>query len=315
MIEKFLDAIKNADSNGVLIKPEDNTILTGFSGEKLFGTLQRLARLFEQEADTCYLEVGVFQGLTLLSTAIASPEFPCYGIDNFAYLDPKQENFNIIKQRIEKLAVNNVSIIDLDYEDALESLSKFIGNKKIGVYFIDGPHDYRSQLMCLQLALPYLHEQAVIIVDDSNYQHVRQANRDFLITHPEYKLLFESYTQCHPQNMTADQQQEARTSWWDGVNILVRDIENKLQPMYPPTERSRQLYENDHIIHAAKLAEFSVESVILLQSLYDGNMLRFANQIVKLQKPMQEHKVKYPNRKEYMNTSSEDLPISNFNKL
>jgi predicted O-methyltransferase YrrM len=314
VIDKVINAINESNNYGVSVKPSADDILTGFSGEKLFGTLQRLVQLFDQEPNTCYLEVGVFQGLTLLSTAISAKQFPCYGIDNFAYLDPNQENFNIIKQRVEKLDVKNVNIIDLDYEDALENLHEFIGSKKIGVYFIDGPHDYRSQLMCLQLALPYLHDNAVIIVDDSNYRHVRQANRDFLVTHPDFKLVFEAYTPCHPQNMTHEQQHEARQSWWDGVNIIVKDPGNKLKPMYPPTERSRQLFENDHIIHASNLAEFSIESLTLLQCLYNKDVPRFINQILKLQNPLRSHREKNSTRKAYMNTYSENLTVNNINK-
>ena len=95
------------------------------------------------------------------------------------FFDPEKKNLSIVEERLTKLQLDNAFIINNDYEDALENLRHTIGDKKIGVYFIDGPHDYRSQLMCLELALPYLHEQAVIIVDDSNYRNVRQANRDF----------------------------------------------------------------------------------------------------------------------------------------
>ena len=92
-------------------------------------------------------------------------------------------------------------LIERDYEDALEALGNHIGDTKIGLYFVDGPHDYRSQLMCLLLATPFLSESAVIVVDDCNYPWVRLANRDFLISNPSFKLIFEAYTECHPGNM------------------------------------------------------------------------------------------------------------------
>ncbi|MBK7410887.1 MAG: class I SAM-dependent methyltransferase [Saprospirales bacterium] len=88
----------------------ENDILTGFSGKKLVGTLQRLARQFVTP-EQCYLEIGVFQYAT---------------------------------------------VINQDYEDALENLKTHIGEKKVGLFFIDGPHDYRSQLMCLLLIQPFL---------------------------------------------------------------------------------------------------------------------------------------------------------------
>lgn len=266
MIEQIIGAIQDSEKQGILSRVP-NDILTGYSGEKLIGVMQRLVQMCTEES-TCYLEIGVFQGLTLLSNAFACPEISCFGVDNFA-LDPDRQNFDIVKERIKKLNLNNAHVINQDYEFALENLDSFIVDKKIGVYFIDGPHDYRSQLMCLQLALPYLSENAVILVDDCNYVHVRQANRDFLITHPEYKLIFETYTPCHPGNMSASQKAEARKGWWNGVNILVRDINNDLPQMFPPTQSSRKLYENEHLIHGSYLGELAPQLIAFAHIIYD----------------------------------------------
>ena len=229
-------------------------ILTGFSGKKMLKALQYFCQLFKGQPDVCYVEVGVFQGLTLLSTAGANPEMPCYGIDNFLQLDPEKKNLNTVQERQKTLSIANAHIINQDYEDALLNLGKHIGNKKIAVYFIDGPHDYRSQLVCLLLAKPYLAENAIIVIDDSNYRHVRLANADFLVSHPNFKLVYESYTSKHPQNMTAAQQTEALEGWWDGINIMVRDEQQLLPQMLPTTHRNRELYVNDHIIHSARLS-------------------------------------------------------------
>ncbi len=272
MLDKIIDSIQESKAKGLLIKDEKD-ILSGFSGKKLVGMLQRLSTLFINDRDACYLEVGVFQGLTLLSVAMSCHHLSCYGIDNFAYLDPEGKNFGLVKDRISQLNLNNVNVINKDYEDALENLSSEIGNKKVAIYFIDGPHDYRSQLMCLELVLPYLHENAVIIIDDCNYRHVRQANRDFLVTHSEYKLIFEAYTPCHPKNMTQIQEIKAREGWWNGVNVLVRDSNNHLPSIYPPTERSRQLYENEHIIHSARLAELAPHSLQLIDAITQFNIV------------------------------------------
>lgn len=273
MLDKIISVIQEAELQGLLIKDKDN-VLSGFSGKKLVGMLQRLSSLFVDDPEACYLEVGVFQGLTLLSVAMSSKSISCYGIDNFAYFDPEEKNFKLVKERMIRLGLLNANVINKDYEDALENLSTEIGKKKIAVYFIDGPHDYRSQLMCLELALPYLHENAVIVIDDCNYSHVRQANRDFLVTHQEYKLLFEAYTACHPQNMPKDQENEVREGWWNGVNVLVRDLNNRLSSIYPPTERSRQLYENEHIIHSARLSEFAPQALSFIDSIYDINIFK-----------------------------------------
>ncbi|WP_164929375.1 class I SAM-dependent methyltransferase [Gloeobacter violaceus] len=311
MIEQIALAIRDAQSEGPLLQAGKD-VLTGFSGDKLVGALQRLALLFERDSAGCYLEVGVFQGLTLLSVASACRSLQCYGIDNFAFFDPEGQNLRIVRERAAKLAVGNATVINKDYEDALESLAQTTGGRKVGVYFVDGPHDYRSQLMCLELVLPHLHRDAVIVVDDSNYRHVRQANRDFLMTHPEFKLVFDAYTACHPANATPAQRRAAQEGWWNGVNILVRDPEGLLPPAYPPTERSRQLYENEHIVHAGAVAELAPQATELLQLLL-RNPLRFVASSLRLYQRLHANRTALASRYPQMNTYSADLPASRFN--
>jgi hypothetical protein len=84
MLDSYKEAIQAANENGLLIG-DDQNILSGFSGEKLVGAIQRLIRTQNESESSCYLEVGVFQGLTLLSASLANPEVACYGVDNFSF--------------------------------------------------------------------------------------------------------------------------------------------------------------------------------------------------------------------------------------
>lgn len=311
MLEKIVEAIKIADVDGLAVEADTN-ILDGLSGSKVIGALQRLTALHAEDPSSCYLEVGVFQGFTLLSVANASPMLTCYGIDNFSQFDPKGENQDIVNQRSEKLGISNKVLINQDYEDALEDLSIYIADHQVAVYFVDGPHDYRSQLMCLQLALPYLHDAAVIIVDDSNYEHVRQANRDFLVTHPEYKLIFEAYTHCHPKNMSDDDEKQAREGWWNGVNIIVRDKEDLLERRYPPTRRSRLRYVNEHIVHASKLAELAPQALAIANAIFDEKMDNLVKSMSSFLQVSREKTQNFQERFTSMNTYSSDLASSHY---
>jgi cephalosporin hydroxylase len=237
----------------------DLDFLTGFSGGKLLGALQRIATgLKPNEA---YCEIGVYQGLSLVSVAASNPSVECIGIDNFAFFDPQGTNKAIIEERIKLAGCRNVRLVEADYEDSVEGLQSILGERQIGLLFVDGPHDYRSQLMCLLLFKPFFSEQAVVVVDDCNYAHVRQANRDFLVTNPEYKLVFEQYTAKHPNNMTPLELSEARRGWWNGVNILARDLSNNLPQQLPITDRSRQLYENEHLLHSMRYADVAPDAL------------------------------------------------------
>jgi hypothetical protein len=305
-MNKFFKIIEKSINESIDKKllQKDDKVLSGFSGNSLVGTLQRLSKEILDE-NTCYLEIGVFQGLTLLSSSMSNKSSSFYGIDNFAFFDKDNKNEKLIKQRKSKLNIENAHLINMDYEDALENLSKYIGDKKIGVYFVDGPHDYRSQLMCLLLAKPFLADNCVILVDDSNYSHVRQANRDFLISNPEFKMVFQSYTKAHPDNLSGKDKEAAVDGWWDGINILVRDKNNELDNFYPPTNRKRTLFENEHSIHASKYPDLAINMVSFF---YKSGLVNF----LKLFKtPSETFKGKFFTG----NTNSHSLIYEKFNKF
>ena len=240
-------------------KPSVSTIaLSGYSGKKLIHALQSLTGLASRSGDDiAYLEIGVFQGLTLTSVASSNPQIQCFGVDNFSQFDPDDKNFSMVRSRLKEHTTGNGSIINEDFEDALLSLKEHIGDKKIGVYFIDGPHDYRSQYLCLEYMKPYLSDDAVIIIDDSNYSHVRRANSDWLRANPDYTLIFEEYTECHPQNMNTQKENDAREGWWDGVNIIYRDPSRELNRCYPTIDDGMDMFYQDHSVHQAKYAAYA----------------------------------------------------------
>jgi len=307
---KLLDAIEEAKSSGLLNQARE---LSGYSGDVLVGTLQRFAKLQAALDEGAYLEVGVYQGLTLISVASVTRDRDVFGIDNFAQFDPGGINEDLVKNRVRVNELENVHLINADYEDALENLGKYLGDNRVGVYFVDGPHDYRSQLVCLNLIKPYLSENPVIIVDDCNYRHVRLANRDFLLANPEFKLLYEAYTPCHPGNMSKAAEQLARKGWWNGVNIIVRDRENVLNAMLPITFRGRQLYENEHIVHSMRYGAIAPEAVSFFQAIFSFRFIGAAKQLAKIGKALWGKNKVDKGQYEHMNTYSDKLPVDNPN--
>lgn len=307
--KKLYEAIQEAEEHGPL---SEEPAGSGFSGKKLIGALQRLCRVVLRDR-ICYLEVGVFQGLTLLSAARAASGHAVYGIDNFSKHDPQGTNRSIVESRIRATGLENVHLIDKDFEDALENLDSLIESRKIGVYFVDGPHDYRSQLMCLELARPFLADPAVVVIDDSNYQHVRQANRDFLVTHSEFKLLFEAYTECHPRNMSGEQREKAKTGWWNGVNILLKDPDSLLAPMVPPTQRNRAFFFNDHGVHSDRHAACSAEGLRFCSSLLSWRFIQAGKELCKFYIHSRNTPPEQKGRFLKLNTFNQALPASRYN--
>lgn len=266
---QVIACLAEADRDG-LLSDKGQDVLGGLSGRATVGALQRLVGLFKDDPAACYLEIGVFQGLSLLSVAIENPGMPCFGIDNFSILDPKGENLGIVGERTRRLGVANATLVNDDFENALERLGEHIGSRRLAVYFIDGAHDYRSQLVGLLLGMRWLHEQAVIIVDDANYPDVRQSTRDFLLAHPEFKMVFEAYSPAHPANLDKETLARFEAGWLNGVNVLVRDPENRLPVMLPPVPQSRELYVNDWLVHRHRLAELAPQALEMAETMLDG---------------------------------------------
>jgi len=269
-LELVLNAVRETDSAGLLHDRRDAG-LSGISGLKTVGALQRLVRLFAGDETACYLEIGVFQGLTLVSSALEAPALPCFGVDNFRILDPNGENLGIVQNRINSFRAENATLLNMDFEDALENLDVHTGGRKVGVYFVDGPHDYRSQMVCLLGAKRHLAERAVIVIDDANYGDVRMATRDFLLSHGEFKMVFEGYSPAHPANLDADARAKWEAGWLNGVNILVRDPDGLLPPMLPPVDGDRSVFFNEWLVHRLRLARLAPEAVALADAVATGD--------------------------------------------
>ena len=204
------------------VETETELLEDGYSGGKISFLLATIAGEILQEGAS-YVEIGVFRGASLLSVAKNSG-VNCIGIDNFSLFDPEGMNEKIVRDRIAEANLENVEIINSDFEQALTNWSARAGNAAIGLLFVDGPHDYRSQLMALLLAEPYVVDSGVIVIDDANYQHVRQATWDFLSTSPGWSLLAEITTECHPAVQdNPDRQLAQRQGWSNGIHVIVRD--------------------------------------------------------------------------------------------
>ena len=204
----------------------------GFSGAALMELLVELTALLCDERNA-YTEVGVYRGLTL-STVASRTGAPSVGIDDFSLFNADASNRTTVEQRLTEAGCTNVTLADMDFEVALGSWQGLgHGADAIGVLFIDGPHDYRSQLVGLLLGRPVMRDGGVIVVDDANYAHVRQASYDFVTAFPDWALVAEITTVGHPDVVTPKQHAAARAGWWNGVHVLQHDPANVLPRLGP----------------------------------------------------------------------------------
>lgn len=280
--------------------------LSGYSGAKLIGLLQRLARLIEHDPALAYAEIGVFQGLTLLSVGGAAPGLTCVGIDNFSQFDPAFTNKALVQERRELLGLDNVQLVDCDFEEAFERNEHFNG-KKIGLLFVDGPHDYRSQMLSVLLALRQLAEQSIIVVDDCNYEHVRLATRDLLRLRPDLHLVFEAYTPRHPVFATPEENAVARNGWWNGTHVLVRDTRVTARSAAPSFGNARMRAITEHVLQSHGIADHLLEVSDLVYDLALKPTLPELRRGLKLLRVIRDD-LKKSRRFKIGNTYSESLP-------
>jgi predicted O-methyltransferase YrrM len=306
-LEKITSIINETVTQGTLIDLD----IEGATGKKTIGVLQRFGALLND--NECYLEVGVYRGKSLLSVAKTIVGKHAYGIDNFSQFDSEGKNREIIKQQKKKYNIDNCTLIDADFEEAFEKLEDYLKKKKIGLYFVDGPHDYRSQLMCLLLAKPFLADDAIIVIDNANYNHVRQANKDFLLTHPEYKLMFEAYSRAHPANLQGEELADAWENWLDGINIIVRDKKNYLKPLYPPTLEDKTLFLNEHRIHPMRNSVYAYRAAKLAAVIKPFKPFLFVAFLVKLFLEVRKRKSEKIEPFLFINSHSKNLPTFNLN--
>jgi hypothetical protein len=137
--------------------------LVGMSGRKYRYWINNFISL--QEAPQ-YLEVGSWRGSTACSAMVGNKlSLTC--IDNWSLFDGPKEDF---LRNIEacKNSETNFNFIESDFRKVnYESIGKF------NIYLFDGPHSEEDQYDGIKLALPALDDTFTLIVDDWNWEEVR----------------------------------------------------------------------------------------------------------------------------------------------
>ena len=135
----------------------------GFCGQKHRLFFNNLVRAVENPR---YLEVGIFRGATLCA-AIAGNKVRVTGVDNWTEYGGKAAEFytNLATIRGPEAAV---TIFEQDFRTVpMAHIGKF------NLYFYDGPHSPEDQYDGIRVAMPALDDQAILLIDDWNWQHVR----------------------------------------------------------------------------------------------------------------------------------------------
>ncbi|HSR26206.1 MAG TPA: class I SAM-dependent methyltransferase [Candidatus Eisenbacteria bacterium] len=175
------------------------------------GTLQLLnLAVGLLEPGEIYCEVGAYRGCTLVGALTGNEHARALALDDFSLFDPDGCGRAELERNLERFGVRpQVELVDVPFERRfLDSPAE----RPIGVYFYDAAHDYRSQLLGLLLAAPFLAGRALVVVDDANWAAPRQAAADFCACRPEARLALSLPTPsvAHP-------------SFWNGLQVIAWD--------------------------------------------------------------------------------------------
>ncbi len=150
-----------------------------------------------------YVEVGSFKGLSLIAAMLGNTgDF--VGIDDFSLGGGSRRG---LEANLRRHGLGGHAILEGDAFRLLRQGA--LGPRRVGVYYYDAAHDYRSQLRGLRLIEPYLVDDALLIVDDTDWEQVGRAIRDYLAGQPRAERL-----------LTLEGKDRGQPWWWEGVEVL-----------------------------------------------------------------------------------------------
>jgi predicted O-methyltransferase YrrM len=151
-----------------------------------------------------YVEVGSYRGASL-AAALTGNGARGVGIDRFGFRGSTRADLESTLDRLgvaERTEIVEGDAFQLLADGALEGT-------RTGVYYYDAAHDYDSQLKGLRLIEPYLAEDALVIVDDSDWEDVDRATRAYLATQPRAKTL-----------LVVEGSSRGMPWWWEGMHVI-----------------------------------------------------------------------------------------------
>lgn len=141
--------------------------IPGMSGRCYRHFINNLVRM---TPDARYLEVGTWAGSTLCA-AISNNRVSATAIDNWSEFGNPKALFESHLAQF-RTPEAEVRFIESDFRAVdFSALGRF------NIYLFDGPHEYQDQYDGLEMALPALEDHFVLIVDDWNWEQVRDGTR------------------------------------------------------------------------------------------------------------------------------------------
>jgi predicted O-methyltransferase YrrM len=151
-----------------------------------------------------YVEVGTYRGTSLIAAMLDNEGKDFVAIDDFSMRDASRSQ---LEQNLARFDRAGAEIVEGDAFTILRGDA--LAGRSVGVYYYDAAHTYEQQLDGLRLAEPHLADEALLIVDDTDWDFVQQAVDDYLREQPQAKQL-----------LAVGGKDAGSPAWWEGVRVL-----------------------------------------------------------------------------------------------
>ena len=196
-------SFQNAENN---ISKITNDIINmeGMSGTK---TRHFYNNLLNTE-DARYLEIGTWKGSSVCS-AMCNNKAKVVCIDNWSKFDGPKSEFLVNFEKFKGL--NDATFIENDcYKIDISLLPKF------NIFMYDGNHTIESHYNALLYYYNCLDDIFIFIVDDWNFQDVRDGTKSS-IQKLNLKVLYEKEIRLTYDNSYTS----AKDTWWNGIYVAI----------------------------------------------------------------------------------------------
>ena len=184
--------------------------IPGMSSPRICQFLNRLVACMDPGEH--YLEIGCWQGRTLLSAASGNVGRLCIGCDKFRpygrYTGFGFKARRALQNNLERYADRRAAIHFYDMPSSrFFSRRRFHGT--VGVYFYDGDHSYRGTRRAIVAGVRWLSRQAIVLVDDWNVARIRTGTLDGLQDASARILWHRRLEGDHTEH-----------TWWNGLGVF-----------------------------------------------------------------------------------------------
>jgi predicted O-methyltransferase YrrM len=156
------------------------------------------------EPDEAYVEVGVYNGASLIAAMLGNEDKRFVGIDNFGFRDSSLED---VEANVARFGLPRPEIL---VGDAFELVpAGAIEERSVGVWYYDAAHDFDAQVQGMRIAEPLLVPGALMIVDDTDWERVERAMDAYLAEQPRARRI-----------LTIDGKDRGQPQWWEGMQVL-----------------------------------------------------------------------------------------------